>query len=184
MNLFDYEPYDPLQGRDVTANEGRLTVHNIISSYHGNYDLFAESVQNAMDAIHERWRSDGESGYVPRIIVIVDLRANTFAVIDNGVGISGEDCKKVFAPNYSLKSRLIAGGGKSCAATKESVRHSLPMASTVRKLLVRTRQRYCSLAGSIVGEHGLLVTTMKWLGHCSCSTRKTLETSLSSTAEH
>lgn len=118
MNLFNYDPYDPLQDRDATANEGRLTVHNIISSYHGNYDLFAESVQNAMDAIHERWRSDGESGYAPRIIVIVDIQANTFAVIDNGVGISGKDCLKVFAPNYSLKSRLIAGGGKKLRGHK------------------------------------------------------------------
>ena len=112
MALFDYEPHDPLQDREASAIEGRLTVHNIIASYHGNYDLFAESVQNAMDAIHERWRAEGDSGYSPRILAIVDLQENTFTVVDNGVGIAGEDCLSVFAPNYSLKSRLIAGGGK------------------------------------------------------------------------
>ena len=112
MTPFEYDPHDPLAERQASNTEGRLTVHNILSSYHSNYDLFAESVQNGIDAIHQRWSDEHLDGYPPRMTVIVDLRENTFAVIDNGVGIAPDACLSVFAPNFSLKSRLVAQGGK------------------------------------------------------------------------
>ena len=112
MNVYEYKEHDPLDKRQASDAEGQLTVHNILASYHGNYDLYAEAVQNAVDAVHLRWLEADEGSYRPRITVIVDLRDNTFTVIDNGVGIPPEDCLNVFAPNFSLKSRLIAQGGK------------------------------------------------------------------------
>lgn len=112
MNVYEYQSHDPLANRQASEAEGRLAVHNILASYHGNYDLFAEAVQNAVDAVHHRWLDERESGYVPRITVVVDFGENSFSVVDNGVGISPQQCLSVFSPNFSLKSRLIVQGGK------------------------------------------------------------------------
>ena len=80
-----YPPFDPLtEQRQASDLEGLLTVHNILQSYHGNYDLFAEAIQNAVDAVHQQWRQT-LLGYEPEILVEVNAQANTFTVIDNGV---------------------------------------------------------------------------------------------------
>ena len=112
MNVYEYEEHDPLDKRQASDAEGRLTVHNILASYHGNYDLYAEAVQNAVDAVHLRWLAEDQGSYTPEITVIVDLPENTFTVIDNGVGIPPQACLSVFAPNFSLKSRLVSEGGR------------------------------------------------------------------------
>ena len=112
MNRYEYEDHDPLASRQASTTEGRLTVHNIISSYHSGYDVLSESVQNAMDAIHLRWKEEPDSNYAPQIWIEIDQSANSLTVIDNGVGITPLECLSVFSPNYSLKSRLAAQGGR------------------------------------------------------------------------
>ena len=111
-NFFEYDEHDPLDRRQASDLEGQLTVHNILKSYRSNYDLFAEAVQNAMDAVHTRWRLEHGTGFTPRVKVIVDLSGNSFTVIDNGTGIPPADCLSVFAPNFSLKSRIRAQPGQ------------------------------------------------------------------------
>ena len=108
MNTYEYSDHDPLGMEMEMPTEGRLTVRNILSSYHGNYDLYAEAVQNAVDAVHLRWIEGKTRGYNPHVLIAVDLRDNTFTVIDNGVGIAPTECLNVFAPNYSLKTQLIS----------------------------------------------------------------------------
>lgn len=63
--------FDPFEKRrsfahSVLAEIERYEIYNIIQSYHGNYDLFAELLQNAVDAVEARWRQR-QSGYVPPI---------------------------------------------------------------------------------------------------------------------
>ncbi|TAJ20470.1 MAG: ATP-binding protein, partial [Dehalococcoidia bacterium] len=102
-----YEPFDPLDAPDAGKVGGQLTVRNILRSYHSNYDLFAEAVQNAVDAVHARWRDD--VAYEPRLLIRIDLVKNSFTVIDNGVGMTPDTCARAFAPNYSLKAALLSG---------------------------------------------------------------------------
>ena len=103
-----YPPFNPLDVPEARTLGGHLTVRNILRSYHSNYDLFAEAIQNALDAVHERWRDD--NAYEPRLYVRIDLPRNTFTVIDNGVGMTPDVCRLAFAPNYSLKAALVADG--------------------------------------------------------------------------
>ena len=53
-----YPPFNPLDVPEAGTFGGHLTVRNILRSYHSNYDLFAEAIQNALDAVHERWHDD------------------------------------------------------------------------------------------------------------------------------
>jgi len=63
------ENFDPFENRrnlgsaDLDEIE-RREMQNIIQSYHGNYDIFAEVAQNAVDAVEKRWRENSE-GYIP-----------------------------------------------------------------------------------------------------------------------
>src|SRR5688500_1444852 len=104
MPKVEFLPFDPLATRQLAEDDGLLTVLNILRSYHSNYDLFAELVQNAVDATHMRWRDGADPDYHPEITVFVNLADNSVAVLDNGTGIGPEDCRSIFAPNFSLKA--------------------------------------------------------------------------------
>ena len=58
---------------------------NMLDSYHGEADLLAELLQNALDSI----RMSGESK--PQITVVFDPQRRRLTVRDNGLGMSAED---------------------------------------------------------------------------------------------
>lgn len=109
------ESFDPLAFRP--ANPGELAAHarnivkNVLDSYTGRFDVLAEAVQNAMDALEARWgngvataagRVDGEKPTL-RITLNGDVSANLITVTDNGTGIAQERLQEVFTPHLSPK---------------------------------------------------------------------------------
>jgi hypothetical protein len=79
-------------------------IENIVRSYDDRLDAFAELIQNAADAVIQRWEQAGE--YAPVIQVHVDCATQRLTVLDNGVGVSEDNFYRVFQPNFSLKRQL------------------------------------------------------------------------------
>ena len=112
------ETFDPLSfqptGPDELAAHARNIVKNVLDSYTGRFDILAEAVQNAMDALEVRWgagldQADGrKDAEVPTLKVRLDANANELTVSDNGGGIAGERITKVFTPHLSPK--IFEGG--------------------------------------------------------------------------
>jgi hypothetical protein len=50
-------PVDPLSyiGNKDETEYRRRTIRGVLESYHGNYDVLAESVQNAVDAVEDAY---------------------------------------------------------------------------------------------------------------------------------
>jgi len=114
--------FDPLDfrptGQSEMAAHARNIVKNVLDSYTGRFDVLAEAVQNAMDALEARWgqgldqasvRGDGE---VPTLRVTFDAAAtsNEITVTDNGTGIPAARLQEVFTPHLSPK--LLEGGAR------------------------------------------------------------------------
>ncbi len=96
-------PVDPLQrvsgGMDVEYR--RRTVEGILESYHSNYDVLAEAVQNAVDAVEDAKLGELKAPYL--IEVTVNLADNWIGILDTGVGMSPEEVTSAFAPHVSFK---------------------------------------------------------------------------------
>ena len=73
--------FNPLLQAAQTADDAlrieiaRRTLENIIESYHRNYDVFAELLQNAVDACQQRYVEEG-GDYTPKIWVTLNLDRN------------------------------------------------------------------------------------------------------------
>jgi len=82
-------PVDPLErgsgGNDIEYR--RRTVEGILESYHSNYDVLAEAVQNAVDAVEDAKLEELKAPYL--IEVTVNLDGNWIGVLDTGIGMSG-----------------------------------------------------------------------------------------------
>lgn len=90
----------------------RSTVANIRESYHGRYDSFAETIQNAVDAISRRWAEwggpgsevpDGDVAERPQVRITIDFTANRVRVADNGSGMEEDQLREALIPNVSDK---------------------------------------------------------------------------------
>jgi hypothetical protein len=96
-------PLDPLEivsgGMDVEYR--RRTVEGILESYHSNYDVLAEAVQNAVDAVEDAKLAELKPPYL--IEVTVNLIDNWIGILDTGVGMSPEEVTSAFAPHVSFK---------------------------------------------------------------------------------
>ncbi|MCM3532920.1 ATP-binding protein [Cellulosimicrobium funkei] len=112
------ESFDPLSfhptGEDELAAHARNIVKNVLDSYTGRFDVLAEAVQNAMDALENRWGAgvayaDGRiEGELPTLKIRLNAEANELTVVDNGCGIAGDRITKVFTPHLSPK--IFEGG--------------------------------------------------------------------------
>ena len=94
----------------------RRAISNILRSYTGYYDLFAELLQNALDAVERRFL-DGGHEYKPKIWVEIDLQKHTIQVTDNGCGMNLQQLRQFLRPNSSFKSGAITRGSKGVGAT-------------------------------------------------------------------
>lgn len=89
---------------DITAH-AKNTVKNVLDSYTGRFDVLAEAVQNAMDALEKRWADTTSFGAeLPRLVVRLDANADTITVWDNGVGIESTKLLTALVPHMSPKS--------------------------------------------------------------------------------
>lgn len=75
---------------------------NILKSYTGWYDPISELIQNALDAVDERGKA-GESDYIPKIWITINLKDNLLSVTDNGIGFRKEQFKIFLGPDVSFK---------------------------------------------------------------------------------
>lgn len=115
-----FESYDPLA--IIHDDEGWLLsarkreIRNILKSYTGWYDPFAELLQNALDAVEKRALEE-DLDYVPRIWIRIDLSKREISVTDNGCGMEFAEFQMFLKPNYSFKSGDKTRGMKGVGAT-------------------------------------------------------------------
>lgn len=114
--------WDPLEtskdaGTEIINAGQKRQISNILKSYVGNYDSFSELIQNAMDAVEKRKRELDEPNYQPKLWLTVDLKENSFSIVDNGIGFKEQEFKSFLAPNISFKDGLKTRGNKGVGAT-------------------------------------------------------------------
>ncbi|MCA9964256.1 MAG: ATP-binding protein [Anaerolineales bacterium] len=113
--------WDPLdttntdQGMIIAAQ--RRVIRNILKSYTGYYDLFAELIQNALDAVERRKAEDQSGDYHPRIWIKIDIDNLSVSVSDNGCGMTFPQFKQFLGPNLSFKDGDSTRGNKGVGAT-------------------------------------------------------------------
>lgn len=143
--LFDEVVTDP----GIVNAAKKRELQNILKSYTGYYDLFAEMIQNALDAVEKRKLQDGQT-YAPQIVIKINLKPNEneITVIDNGCGMNEEEFKTFLRPNYSFKDADAARGSKGVGATY--------LAFAFNHLIIATKQSSGTLTG-------IMANGRKWL---------------------
>ncbi len=116
-----FESWDPLKstaGADpgILISAQRREISNILRSYTGYYDLFAELLQNSLDAVEKRL-IDAPADFQGTIWVRIDLKAHTVEVTDNGCGMDIQQLRQFLRPNFSFKSGAMTRGSKGVGAT-------------------------------------------------------------------
>lgn len=102
-------PVDPLVRVATTVDQEyrRRAVEGILESYHSNYDVLSEAVQNAVDAVEDAKLAGLSAPYL--IEVTVNLSENWIAVLDTGVGMTPDEVASAFAPHVSFKKPAKSG---------------------------------------------------------------------------
>lgn len=97
-------PLDPLSfiGNNDEMEYRRRTIQGILESYHGNYDVLAEAVQNAVDAVEDAHLAGLGDPFL--VEVTVNLTNNWISVLDTGIGMSPDQVASACAPSISFKS--------------------------------------------------------------------------------
>ena len=91
-----------------TNNNIRKSIRDIDDCYANDWDVLAELIQNAVDAINETKKKNG------KIIIEVNCQNNSITVEDNGIGIEEEilpDLLRPFSTNKENKEGAIGEKG-------------------------------------------------------------------------
>lgn len=101
-------PLDPLKFAGASFDEAsrRRSVEGVLDSYHSNYDVPCEAIQNAVDAVEDAKLLDLGGPY--RIDVTVNFQENWISFLDTGIGMSVEEVARAFAPHVSFKAESRA----------------------------------------------------------------------------
>jgi Histidine kinase-, DNA gyrase B-, and HSP90-like ATPase len=83
--------------------ERRSTIERIVTSYRHPWDIYAELIQNAVDAIRDEADAKGPGEHLGDLRISVDTDARRITVHDNGVGISSDKIGMLIATGKSLK---------------------------------------------------------------------------------
>lgn len=108
----------------------RREITNILRSYTGYFDVFAELLQNALDAVDRRQNEDEDSDYVPKIWIDIDMKENSISITDNGCGMSFNEFQQFVRPNLSFKDTEVSRGCKGVGATYLAYGFNYILAST------------------------------------------------------
>lgn len=117
------ENWDPLdlQGTatsEILAAARKREIRNILKSYVGFFDPFCELLQNALDAVDLREFELAEPDYQKKIVIEIDLKANSLAITDNGIGFSEDQFRTFLTPSISFKNiKDRTRGNKGVGAT-------------------------------------------------------------------
>jgi len=98
----------------------RRSVEGILESYHSNYDVLSEGVQNAVDAVEDAALEDAalkkredvalkKPARPYRVDVTVSLEGNWISILDSGVGMTEEQVSHAFAPQATFKQQSSRG---------------------------------------------------------------------------
>ncbi|MGD0497200.1 MAG: ATP-binding protein [Bryobacteraceae bacterium] len=119
--IYSLKGHDPLENaggdRPFERDAAKLQVINILKCYTHYFDVFSESIQNALDAVEGAARQRSNSPYEPTIWIRVDVQNRIVRVVDNGVGMDLEQFKYCFRPNVSFKHDGEYRGQKGVGAT-------------------------------------------------------------------
>ncbi|WP_369027283.1 ATP-binding protein [Qipengyuania sp. RANM35] len=122
--VFSIDGFDPLAtDYGATENEALLNdanrriVQNILKSYTGYYDLFAETIQNSLDAMESKQRLLDDNSYKPKLWITIDIKNESVRVVDNGTGMSMDEFRFFLKPNVSFKDPKGNRGQKGVGAT-------------------------------------------------------------------
>jgi hypothetical protein len=99
----------------IAASQKRQ-IMNILKSYVGTYDSFSELIQNSMDAVEKR-KFTADNSFQPKLWLTINLKENSFAITDNGIGFKENEFKTFLAPNISFKKGRVSRGSKGVGAT-------------------------------------------------------------------
>ena len=83
----EFDPLEEYQSQAPTFGDW-VVIKDILDSYHSNYDLFAEILQNSVDAVEERMITSGDE-FRPAIAIHVDLQTNEILAVRRGFLLSG-----------------------------------------------------------------------------------------------
>ncbi len=110
-NIFPVNPLSGVVAEEETEDYHRRIITGILESYNSNYDVLAETIQNAVDAVEDAHFLDLAAPF--EIHVHINLADNWVGVLDTGVGLSQSQVAKAFAPNVSFKTdaRIISARG-------------------------------------------------------------------------
>lgn len=90
--------------RQVSDEDLRTEAEGLLTSYSHVWDVLAESSQNAVDAIEERYQ-ESPDGWEPRLKFGFDYTECRIVITDNGRGMSQEEVRKAAAPFVTFKSQ-------------------------------------------------------------------------------
>lgn len=110
-----FEPFVPLMlPTDVDAfSIAKANVRGVLDSYHGDWDFLIEMNQNAVDALDLKFNKPSKpGGEKPEIEIVINERAGTVRVSDNGVGMDSNAARCALYPNYTDKPYSRAEPGK------------------------------------------------------------------------
>jgi len=88
--------------RQEDEEEIRLEAENLLSSYSQFHDVLAESLQNAVDAVDDRYHQEPTTA-VARIWLKFDAKEKSITVIDTGTGMPWSVLKSALKPNVTYK---------------------------------------------------------------------------------
>lgn len=92
------------------------TIQTVLNSYTGFFDLFSESIQNALDATEKKCRAN-KTDYEPSIWIEINMEESSLRVIDNGCGMNMVEFLLCFRPNMTFKKGQGLRGNKGVGAT-------------------------------------------------------------------
>ena len=122
INVQEIEAFDPLtQGEDdhsLILATRRRHLRNLLKSYTEWFDVFAELLQNALDAVEQRAREENAQ-FEPQIWIKVDIKNQVISVTDNGCGMEISEFKTFLKPDVTFKTddKMKTRGMKGVGAT-------------------------------------------------------------------
>ncbi len=106
---------DEIGDNDIFEAAVKDSVSSILRCYTGFFDIFSETIQNALDATEKKLKVT--EGYTPKIWIDIDISNNKLRVVDNGCGMNLKEYKFCFRPSISFKKGQNLRGNKGVGAT-------------------------------------------------------------------
>ena len=88
--------------RQENEEEIRLEAENLLSSYSQFHDVLAESLQNAIDAVDDRYHQEPIAA-VTKILIKFDIPNRIISVTDTGTGMPWSVLRNALKPNVTYK---------------------------------------------------------------------------------